>query len=112
MLHHLIRISSTQIYEPGRILQTRTQRHGSDADRRADTPCHLNDAVARASSETGIEARIILSTLRHYSTQQSLATVKLVERFKGTHVAGVDLGAYKAGFPIEAAFLPGLHAGG
>jgi adenosine deaminase len=62
----------------------------------------LNDAVARASSETGIEARIILSTLRHYSTQQSLATVKLVERFKGTHVAGVDLGAYEAGFPIYA----------
>jgi adenosine deaminase len=62
----------------------------------------LNDAVAKASAETGIQARIILSTLRHYSTQQSLATVKLVERFKGTHVAGVDLGAYEAGFPIYA----------
>ena len=62
----------------------------------------LNDAVAKVSSATGIEARIILSTLRHYSTQQSLATVKLVERFKGTHVAGVDLGAYEAGFPIYA----------
>jgi adenosine deaminase len=62
----------------------------------------LNDAVAKASSETGIEARIILSTLRHHSTQQSLATVKLVERFKGTHVAGIDLGAYEAGFPIYA----------
>ena len=62
----------------------------------------LNDAVAKASSATGIEARIILSTLRHYSTQQSLATVKLVERFKGTHVAGIDLGAYEAGFPIYA----------
>jgi adenosine deaminase len=62
----------------------------------------LNDAVAKESSETGIEARIILSTLRHYSTQQSLATVKLVERFKGSHVAGIDLGAYEAGFPIYA----------
>ena len=62
----------------------------------------LNDAVAKASSETGIEARIILSTLRHYSAQQSLATVKLAERFKGTHVAGIDLGAYEAGFPIYA----------
>jgi adenosine deaminase len=60
----------------------------------------LNDAVAEASAETGIEARIILSTLRHYSTQQSLATVRLVERFKGTHIAGIDLGAYEAGFPI------------
>jgi adenosine deaminase len=68
----------------------------------------LNDAVARASAATGIEARLILSTLRHYSTQQSLATVKLVERFKGTHVAGVDLGAYEAGFPIYA-HIPAFH---
>jgi adenosine deaminase len=62
----------------------------------------LNDAVTRVSSEMGIEARVILSTLRHYSMQQSFATVKLVERFKGTHIAGVDLGAYEAGFPIYA----------
>lgn len=62
----------------------------------------LNEAVALASAGTGIEARLILSTLRHYSTQQSLDTVKLVERFKGTHVAGIDLGAYEAGFPIYA----------
>jgi adenosine deaminase len=62
----------------------------------------LNDAVARASSTTGIEARIILSILRHYSTQQSLATAKLAERFKGSYVAGIDLGAYEAGFPIYA----------
>jgi adenosine deaminase len=62
----------------------------------------VDDAVARASRATGIEARIILSTLRHYSMQQSLATVKLVERFKGSHVSGIDLGAYEAGFPIFA----------
>jgi adenosine deaminase len=68
----------------------------------------LNDAVARASAATGIEVRLILSTLRHYSTQQSVATVKLVERFKGTHVAGVDLGAYEAGFPIDA-HIPAFH---
>ena len=62
----------------------------------------VNDAVARVSQETGIEARIILSTLRHYSAQQSLTTVKMVENFKGSHVAGIDLGAYEAGFPIFA----------
>ncbi|HKF36484.1 MAG TPA: adenosine deaminase, partial [Ktedonobacteraceae bacterium] len=62
----------------------------------------VNDEVAKASQATGIEARIILSTLRHYSTQQSLETVKLVERFKGMHVGGLDLGAYEAGFPIFA----------
>jgi adenosine deaminase len=62
----------------------------------------VDDAVSRAGQETGIEARIILSTLRHYSAQQSLETVRLVERFKGSHVAGIDLGAYEAGFPIFA----------
>jgi adenosine deaminase len=62
----------------------------------------VDDAVSRASRATGIEARIILSTLRHYTMQQSLATVKLVERFKGSHVSGIDLGAYEAGFPIFA----------
>lgn len=68
----------------------------------------VNDAVARASRETGIEVRIILSTLRHYSAQQSLETVKLVERFKGTQVTGIDLGAYEAGFPI-AAHIPAFQ---
>lgn len=62
----------------------------------------VNDAVASACQATGIEARVILSTLRHYSAKQSLATVKMVEKFKDTHVAGIDLGAYEAGFPIFA----------
>ncbi len=62
----------------------------------------VDDAVTRVCQETGIEARIILSTLRHYSAPQSLATVKMVENFKGSHVAGIDLGAYEAGFPIFA----------
>jgi adenosine deaminase len=62
----------------------------------------VDDAVAKVGEKTGIEARLVLSTLRHYSTQQSLATVKLVERFRGRHVGGIDLGAYEAGYPIYA----------
>jgi adenosine deaminase len=62
----------------------------------------VDDAVAKASESTGIEARLVLSTLRHYSTQQSLTVVKLVERFRGRHVAGIDLGAYEGGYPIFA----------
>jgi adenosine deaminase len=62
----------------------------------------VDEAMAQANQEMGIEARIILSVLRHYTTQQSLATVKLVERFKGTHVAGIDLGGYEAAYPIFA----------
>ncbi len=62
----------------------------------------VNDAVGQESQARGIEARIILSTLRHYSAQQSMQTVQFVERCKGTLIAGVDLGAYEAGFPIYA----------
>ncbi len=62
----------------------------------------VDKAVTQASEEMGIEARIILSVLRHYSTQQSLATVKLVEHFQGTHVVGVDLGGYEAAYPLFA----------
>ncbi|MEO6547434.1 MAG: adenosine deaminase [Ferruginibacter sp.] len=57
-------------------------------------------ATAKATRETGVEARLILCTLRHLSEDQSMQTVKLVEAFKGTCVAGFDIAADEAGFPI------------
>lgn len=59
-------------------------------------------AVAEAVQKTGIEARLILCTLRYYSTNQSLETVKLVEEFAGTHVAAFDIAADTQGDVIEA----------
>jgi len=61
----------------------------------------VNEAVKEGINQTGVEARIILCTLRHYSEVQSIETVKLVEQFKGTHVAGFDIAADEAGFPID-----------
>ena len=64
-------------------------------------------ATAEAVNATGIEARIILCTLRFYSTEQSLETVRLVENFRDTYVAGFDIAADKPGNVIddhEAAF--------
>ena len=58
-------------------------------------------AVAQAVRSTGIEARLILCTLRHYSEAQSLETIRLVEEFQGTYVAGFDIAADEAGFPID-----------
>ena len=58
-------------------------------------------AVANAVKQTGIEARLILCTLRHYSKEQSMETVQLVEQFKNTCVAGFDIAADEAGFPID-----------
>lgn len=62
----------------------------------------VNDAVTEGIQATGVEARLILCTLRHYSEAQSMETVALVERFKGTNVVGFDIAADEAGFPIDA----------
>jgi len=61
----------------------------------------VEKATAAAVKQTGVEARIILCTLRHYSAAQSIETVKLVEQFKDTYVAGFDIAADEAGFPID-----------
>jgi adenosine deaminase len=60
----------------------------------------VDDAVDEGIRETGVEAGVILCTLRHYSAQQSMVTVKLAEQFKGTHIVGFDIAADEAGFPI------------
>ncbi|MFQ5613115.1 MAG: adenosine deaminase [Anaerolineae bacterium] len=59
-------------------------------------------AMDRASRASGVEARLILCTLRHFSQAQSLRTVRLVERFQGARVVALDLAADEAGFPLEA----------
>ena len=60
----------------------------------------VNDAVVEGIKKTGVEAGIILCTLRHFSEEQSMATVHLFDRFKNTHVVGFDIAADEAGFPI------------
>ena len=61
----------------------------------------VNDAVKEGIGVTGVQAQIILCTLRHYTEAQSMETVKLVEAFRGTHVTGFDIAADEAGFPID-----------
>lgn len=60
----------------------------------------VNQATLEGIAGTGIEAGIILCTLRHYSEDQSMQTAKLAEKFKGTRVVGFDIAADEAGFPI------------
>jgi adenosine deaminase len=57
-------------------------------------------ATAAAVKRTGIEARLILCTLRHFTEEQSMATVKLVEQFAGTYVSGFDIAGDEAGCPV------------
>lgn len=61
----------------------------------------VQDATRDGIRETGVEAGIILCTLRHYSEAQSMETVQLVETFRGTKVVGFDIAADEAGFPID-----------
>jgi len=68
------------------------------------TPNQVVDAVEKATVEgvqrTGIEASVILCTLRHYSEEMSMQTVKLCEMFADTRIVGFDIAADEAGFPV------------
>jgi adenosine deaminase len=61
----------------------------------------VDEAVSEQVQKTGIEAGIILCTLRNYSKAQSMQTVKLVEQFEENNVVGFDIAADEAGFPID-----------
>lgn len=62
----------------------------------------VNDALTIGISKTGVEARLILCTLRHYFEEQSMETVQLVEKFKGSKVVAFDIAGDEAGYPIDA----------
>jgi adenosine deaminase len=51
---------------------------------------------------TGVEARLILCTLRHFTAEQSLITARLVEDFRGSRVAALDIAGDEAGHPLDA----------
>jgi len=62
----------------------------------------VDRTMERMISKTGIEARLILCTLRHFTEAQSMATVKLVEEFRGSRVVALDIAGDEAGFPLDA----------
>jgi adenosine deaminase len=63
----------------------------------------ITNRAKQCSEKLGIEAGIILCTLRHFNETQSLQTVKLVEKyFSNSFVVGFDLAADEAGYPIDA----------
>lgn len=74
--------------------------------RKGLSPTEIVTAVESATREgierTGVEAGLILCTLRHYKEEESMTTVKLVEAFQGTRVVGFDIAADEAGYPIDA----------
>ena len=67
-------------------------------------PQEVVETVDRAAEEcirqTGIEARLILCTLRHYTREQSLETARLVEQFRGSRTVALDIAGDEAAFPL------------
>jgi adenosine deaminase len=59
--------------------------------------------IMQCSKKFEIGGGLILCTLRHYNEAQSLRTVKLVDKYRSdSSVAGFDLAADEAGYPIDA----------
>lgn len=44
----------------------------------------VDNAAAEGRTQTGVEARLILCTLRHFSAEQGLATAALAAEHAGT----------------------------
>jgi adenosine deaminase len=61
----------------------------------------VDSAVDDGIKKTGIQVGIILCTLRHFTKEQSMETVKLVEKFRHNHVVGFDIAGNEAGYPIK-----------
>ncbi len=62
----------------------------------------VNGVTDRCSRDSGIEARLILCTLRHFTEAQSMETAHLVKAFEGSRVVALDLAGDEAGFPLMA----------
>jgi adenosine deaminase len=61
----------------------------------------VDEAVDEGIRTTGIRVGLLLCTLRHFSREQSMETVKLVEKFRNRHVVGFDIAGDEAGYPID-----------
>ena len=62
----------------------------------------VQNDTERLTRETGIEAGLILCTLRHFTEEQSRSTAQLVETFRGSRVVALDVAGDEAGFPLDA----------
>lgn len=70
----------------------------------------VDGAASEASKSVGVEVGLILCTLRHFTIEQSVQTVKLVQRFLDRRVVGFDIAGDEAGFQIDAHVPAFQHA--
>ena len=76
-------------------------QHLEGGMRAEEVVAEVERTTAAAAAATGIDARLILCTVRHFSPQQSLRTAELVGRFQGGLVAALDIAGDEAGHPLD-----------
>lgn len=89
-------------------------QHTDGGMRVEEVVAEVEQCTAAAAAATGIDARLLLCTLRHFSPSQSMRTAELVREFEGSLVAGLDIAGDEAGFPLdshEAAFRYAMEHG-
>ncbi|HWF13741.1 MAG TPA: adenosine deaminase [Candidatus Acidoferrales bacterium] len=72
--------------------------NGLSAERVVTT---VERSVENLVRETGMQAGVILCTLRHFTEAQSKHTAELVEKFRGSRIVALDLAGDEAGFPLD-----------
>jgi adenosine deaminase len=70
----------------------------------------VDRATERCIGATGIEARLILCTLRHFTPEQGIETVRLVQQFQGSRVVALDIAGDEAGHAIDPQIPAFRHA--
>ena len=59
------------------------------------------DAMTTARNQYGIQAGLILCTLRHYAAKQSMQTAQLVVKYHDKGVCGFDIASDEAHYPVD-----------
>src|SRR6266508_4628641 len=77
-------------------------QHTEAGMRVEEVVAEVERSAAAAAAATGIDARLILCTVRHFSAEQSMRTAELVRQFQGSLVAALDIAGDEAGYPLDA----------
>ncbi len=62
----------------------------------------VDEALDEGCRQTGVEASLILCTLRHFNYDQSMTTAELTKPKGQTRVAGFDIAGDEAGYSLDA----------
>ena len=87
------------IYAEMRFAPLQHLRSGLSAEEVVETVCSATEEGKRVY---GLEAGIILCTLRHYTEVQSMQTVQLADKFYSSGVVGFDIAADEVNYTLDA----------